>query len=93
MRLVACSRTPLTAFHCSGVTWQAEARVWIEQMLSTDLGDGDTLEVLQDGVVLCKLACAIQPGIIPPPSTSKMPFKQMENVGSYLKASAMLGVT
>ena len=50
------------------------------------------MEALKDGVVLCNLANAIQPGVCVKPSTSKMPFKQMENIGAYIKACAEIGV-
>jgi len=43
-------------------------------------------------VVLCNLMNAIKPGSCPKPSTSKMPFKQMENVAAYLACCPKLGV-
>ena len=43
-------------------------------------------------VVLCKVANAVQTGICPTPSESKMPFKQMENIGAYLKACEQLSI-
>ena len=68
-----------------------EARAWIEALTGAPL-EGPLMEALKDGVVLCNLANAIQPGVCVKPSTSKMPFKQMENIGAYLKASEKLKV-
>lgn len=31
-----------------------EVRIWIEDILTEKLGDGDLLDSLRDGVVLCK---------------------------------------
>ena len=44
-------------------------------------------------MVLCHLINAIKPGATKPPSTSAMPFKQMENISLYLEACRSMGVT
>jgi len=41
--------------------------------------------------VLCALVNTIKPGCCPAPSKMNAPFKQMENIGNYLKACAELG--
>ena len=47
---------------------------------------------LQSGVVLCELINAIEPQSAARPSTSAMPFKQMENINTYTDACRRLGV-
>ena len=69
-----------------------EARTWIEALLGEPLPEGPLVEQLKSGVVLCNVANAIKPGLCPTPSASKMPFKQMENIGAYLKACEVLKV-
>ena len=55
--------------------------------------DGELGEALKSGVVLCNLANAIQPGVVPhcaeSPATS---VEEMENIGIFLSAAAKLGV-
>jgi len=68
-----------------------QVRTWIETTLSTSLPPGDLLEVLKDGVALCKLAnLLLQPsrgGI--KFKASQMPFIQMENISHFLRACEM----
>ncbi|KAK5108327.1 hypothetical protein LTR62_008423 [Meristemomyces frigidus] len=66
-----------------------EARTWIEESLGEQLPPGDLLEVLKDGVALCKMVNMA----IPPPGVkfknSGMPFIQMENISHFLRACEM----
>ena len=55
---------------------ESEAKAWIEELVDVKLS-GSLMEELKSGVVLCNLVNAIEPGIAPAPSTSKMPFKQV----------------
>merc|ERR1712066_456596 len=48
---------------------------------------------LKDGLVLCSLVNKIKPGTIKKPNTSKLPFKQMENITFFMKAARELGVS
>ena len=48
-------------------------------------------EKLKDGIILCKLINALQPGIIPKINESKQPFKQMENINNFLSACETYG--
>jgi hypothetical protein len=41
---------------------------------------------LKDGTILCELMNVLQPGAIKKINSSKMAFKQMENIGMFLKA-------
>jgi hypothetical protein len=69
-----------------------EAREWIETITSMKIGENFG-EGLRNGVILCELANKIHPGIIKRIETkSKMPFKLMENVSSFLKACRVIGV-
>ncbi|KAK3295611.1 uncharacterized protein B0H64DRAFT_359364 [Chaetomium fimeti] len=64
-----------------------EARQWIEEMLGERLPAGDLLDVLKDGVALCKL---VNLAVGPPGvkfKKSAMPFVQMENISHFLRAS------
>jgi hypothetical protein len=75
----------------SGPTAEEEAQAWIEAVLGekflTSFGDS-----LKDGVMLCTLMNKIKPGLIPRIQTSSMPFKQMENVSSFVRACRSIGV-
>ena len=72
---------------------EAAARAWISEVLSDPLpADMSTQVALKDGTRLCALARRMRPNVCPPPSSSHLPFKQMENVASYLNAAKALGV-
>jgi hypothetical protein len=71
---------------------EADARNWIEAVTGAKLGEMPLQEELKDGTVLCTLVNTISPAVIKAPSTSKMPFKQMENISNYLDACSKLGV-
>ena len=71
---------------------ESEARTWIEAVCNCKLGDATLQEELKSGVILCNLINAIKPDSIPVVNQSTMPFKQMENIASYLKAATELGV-
>lgn len=63
-----------------------EVRVWIEDILREKLPAGDLLDVLKDGVVLCRL---VNLAVAPPAvkyRESRMPFVQMENISHFLRA-------
>lgn len=70
---------------------EAEVREWMGGLLGGPV-EGDLMEVLKDGTVLCNLANAIKPGIVKKINKMKMPFMQMENIGSFLTAVQSLGV-
>jgi hypothetical protein len=52
----------------------------------------DLLRDLKDGVILCNAINAISPKAVRRVNTSKMPFKQMENISNFIKACRALGV-
>ena len=49
-------------------------------------------EWLQSGILLCELVNRIRPNTVTRISNSVMPFKQMENINSYIQAVIKLGV-
>eukprot|EP00320_Phaeocystis_rex_P009446 CAMPEP_0119059052 /NCGR_PEP_ID=MMETSP1178-20130426/3273_1 /TAXON_ID=33656 /ORGANISM="unid sp, Strain CCMP2000" /LENGTH=225 /DNA_ID=CAMNT_0007040055 /DNA_START=75 /DNA_END=749 /DNA_ORIENTATION=+ len=72
---------------------EAACRAWVQEVAGVVFADDSSLqEELKSGIVLCKLANAIRPGVCPKPSTMKAPFKQMENIASYLAACDVIGV-
>jgi hypothetical protein len=72
---------------------EKEVRGWISTILGEELPtDQSFQEILKNGVILCKLANKIEPGIIRKINTSKMPFMQMENISAYLNALKKFGV-
>ncbi|ORY08289.1 hypothetical protein K493DRAFT_309886 [Basidiobolus meristosporus CBS 931.73] len=69
---------------------ERQAREWIEGVLNEPLPHENFLESLQDGVILCKLVDKVFPGQ-GKYNTSRLAFKQMENINKFLTAAAKLG--
>merc|ERR1712141_199612 len=73
-----------------------ECMTWIEEVTGQKLGDIkdqiDFAEHLKDGVQLCSLINALQPGSVKKINTLKAPFKQRENIEMYLKACTNYGL-
>ncbi|CAM9693233.1 unnamed protein product [Chrysoparadoxa australica] len=70
---------------------EEKAQQWIEGVTGEAV-EGGFGPGLKDGVLLCKLLNGIKAGTVKRINASKMPFKQMENVSSFLKACRVLGV-
>lgn len=71
---------------------EEEVTLWLER-LSDEPRDGQPFgEWLKDGQILCKVANAVQPGIIKKINTQKMPFKKMENITNFIGVCRKLGV-
>lgn len=73
---------------------EAEAQDWIEKLTGIKF-DREFGEMLQDGVVLCHLINAIEPGKVPEKriyTGGKMPFKMMENITTFIKYARGRGV-
>ena len=64
---------------------------WLESVTGYQLKSG-FYECLKDGVVLCNLINRIHPNTIKKIETSSMPFKQMENISNFLRATRTFGV-
>ncbi|KAI9203596.1 calponin domain-containing protein [Polychytrium aggregatum] len=72
---------------------EVEARQWIADCTGEAIPEGASFhEVLKDGVLLCKLVNAIQKETTVKFNTSKMPFKQMENINNFLQVAEKIGV-
>nr|CAH0108947.1 unnamed protein product [Daphnia galeata] len=73
-----------------------EVLEWIRELTGepdNTSGDPDNIyQHLRDGTLLCKLANVMQPGIIKRVQESKMAFKCMENINSFLEAAKTFGV-
>jgi len=79
-----------------------EALDWVEAVLeralpypSPDEGLRDQLDfahVLKDGIALCELINALEPGMVKKINTMKAPFKQRENVEMFLKGCESYGL-
>jgi len=68
-----------------------EAQEFIETVTGVQFSD-DFHTSLKNGVLLCNFLNTLKPNSIARINTSKMPFKEMENVDAYLKACAGLGI-
>lgn len=55
--------------------------------------ENDFHEILKDGIILCNFVNAIKPGAVKKINTSKLAFKQMENISLFLAAITKLGVS
>ncbi|XP_032235382.1 myophilin isoform X2 [Nematostella vectensis] len=84
-----------------GAKWDDEVVsdvcAWITKMTGDSLAHGDQDEFaksLKTGTTLCKLANAIQPGVIKKPhlNPGKMGFKMMENIGWFVNFIKSYGV-
>mmetsp|Transcript_796 Transcript_796/g.1690 ORF Transcript_796/g.1690 Transcript_796/m.1690 type:complete len:474 (-) Transcript_796:560-1981(-) len=70
---------------------EGEAARWLAEV--TEVGFTESFaDSLKNGQMLCILINRIKPGTIKKVETSKMPFKQMENISNFLKACRVLGV-
>ncbi|XP_063956649.1 transgelin-2-like [Lytechinus pictus] len=84
-----------------------EAFEWIAAVLETGppesqelassvgpvIAEKDVHVPLKDGVVLCHLINVIRPGSVKQINSSKMAFKQMENIGNFLGGCENLGIS
>mmetsp|Transcript_27250 Transcript_27250/g.83662 ORF Transcript_27250/g.83662 Transcript_27250/m.83662 type:complete len:302 (-) Transcript_27250:413-1318(-) len=68
-----------------------EVRAWIEAVTGREC-EGTFDEWLRSGVVLCELVNKIRPGSVKKINKSSMPFMQMENVSSFVRAVKAFGV-
>lgn len=75
--------------HC-----EEEMSEGVEQFMHLDevQSEQHVQEILRDGVLLCKLINCIRKGSVRKIHTLHSAFKQMENIGNFLKACEALGV-
>ncbi|KAK9768145.1 calponin [Basidiobolus ranarum] len=69
---------------------ERQARAWIETVLGESLPYDNFFDSLHDGIILCKLVDKVFPGQ-GRYNTSKLAFKQMENINKFLTAAGQLG--
>lgn len=71
---------------------EAAAVRWIERVLGISSNGQSFHAFMKSGVVLCQLANKIQPQIVPSIYEGSLPYRQMENIGWYIKACQQLGL-
>ncbi|GMM35598.1 Scp1 protein [Saccharomycopsis crataegensis] len=70
-----------------------EIKDWIFHVLGQDAPQGDLLDILKDGSVLCDLSNKIMPeSPVAYKKNQKMPFFQMETIEKFLKKAQKIGV-
>ena len=82
-----------------------EMLAWVKSVLNSSGNDFDFEPIVQDkdgeknvakplksGAALCALANAVKPGSIKKVNTSKMAFKEMENISKFLEVCESLGM-
>jgi len=76
-----------------GSDLEQDLRHWIETLSGEKFPPGKNFgAALKNGILLCKLANGIRPGICPKIQTATAPFVQMENINAFLKAERTFGV-
>lgn len=68
------------------------ARNWIESVIGETLPDPSLHRSLKSGVILCRLINKIKPNTITKINSSSISFKQMDNIGLFIKACRDLGM-
>jgi len=73
----------------------ADVRLWLSTMLPSDSLEDDLSQSLQNGVILCKLIQVIKPDIVLSRfhDDTKLRYKALENIDSFLNACRTLGVS
>ncbi|XP_065906338.1 muscle-specific protein 20-like [Dysidea avara] len=73
---------------------EAQAIEWMQAVTEEPFPTDVTFEeALKDGVYLCNLINILQPGSVKKINTSKMAFKQMENIGNFLEGCFAYGLS
>ncbi|KAL6073520.1 Transgelin-3 [Balamuthia mandrillaris] len=66
---------------------------WMGKVLDKDLATPSFIECIKSGVVLCELLNKIKPGTVTAKiHDSRIAYRQMENIGNYLKGCEALGM-
>eukprot|EP01132_Coremiostelium_polycephalum_P002243 gene2243-2765_t len=72
---------------------QMECRKWIESVVNEELESSDLHQSLKDGVMLCKLANIMFPGIITKYNRpGSVTFKLIENINTFLIVPKKMGI-
>lgn len=72
--------------------YQDETVRWLELLSGEPRGERGVEEWLLDGVVLCKAANAIRPGVVPRVHRSQETFRHRDNAEGFLNACRSLGM-
>jgi len=67
------------------------AAAWLEALTGREIGN-NLQEALKSGVILCEAINKIKPNTIPNINRMSSPFKERENIESYIKACKELGM-
>ena len=67
------------------------AKQWVEEVIGESCEEAFA-DWLRDGTILSQLMNTIQPGSVPIPKQSTMPFKQMECINLFLIAAEKYGI-
>ncbi len=71
---------------------EGKAQDWLVKLVGEPFPSGSFHEGLKDGAYLCKAINVLKPGSVKKINQSKMAFKQMENIGSFLSAAGDYGL-
>jgi len=71
---------------------ERKGREWLEAVLETKFEEPTLAEALKSGVRLCQALNKVYPDAVRHINDSKVAFKQIENIGNYLKACRTLGI-
>eukprot|EP01114_Cavostelium_apophysatum_P015535 TRINITY_DN4249_c0_g1_i1.p1 TRINITY_DN4249_c0_g1~~TRINITY_DN4249_c0_g1_i1.p1 ORF type:complete len:916 (+),score=312.20 TRINITY_DN4249_c0_g1_i1:107-2854(+) len=75
------------------ITKQTEAQEWMQNVLGVQFPTEDFGKSIEDGTLLCRLANAIQPGIIKRINNgSTLKFKMIENITNFINACKTLKI-
>ncbi|XP_072299699.1 calponin-1 isoform X2 [Eucyclogobius newberryi] len=70
---------------------EEELRLWVEEVSGKRIGD-NFMESLKDGVILCELINALQPGSVRRINQSSQNWHQLENIGNFVRAITEYGL-
>lgn len=70
---------------------EEELRLWMEDVTGQRIGD-NFMESLKDGVILCELINALQPGSVRKINHSSQNWHQLENIGNFVRAITEYGL-
>ncbi|KAJ3023682.1 UNVERIFIED_CONTAM: Muscle-specific protein 20 [Siphonaria sp. JEL0065] len=72
---------------------EREAKEWLESVLQREFPTELSFHgALKDGTILCEAINKVYPATQVKINSSKMPFKQMENINNFLQAAEKMGV-
>eukprot|EP00026_Physarum_polycephalum_P006699 Phypoly_transcript_06750.p1 GENE.Phypoly_transcript_06750~~Phypoly_transcript_06750.p1 ORF type:complete len:496 (+),score=86.72 Phypoly_transcript_06750:172-1659(+) len=76
----------------SNPEYEKQALEWIATVTGEALQSNDVFTALKSGIVLCKLANKIKPGVVRNINTKTIAVCERENIKSYIRACTEIGV-